>query len=246
MTIQRQISPDRNSLRCTTAATFLSAQDHIDVFSLSADQFVAPLSASCAGHSEAVHWTGADAGREPFARVGPCLTDRLLSSIPITQPAASRFPIAAATTNSNGCLVGPLYVAAATESASICRDRCASLLRVMRAGWNCLPGKSCLANRFCTLGERSFAVAEETLRHRSDGTIIAFGDESGRIRRGSALTTPPRTSIPIAHRLLRQAHRSPATAMLPRPSGHSLIPAPTWWAHLALPMVEYPGYRAEY
>jgi IPT/TIG domain len=99
---------------------YLSAGDHIDVFSLASHQFLAPFTPPAQGSTK--QFAGLALTPDGTQLLATDLLDGSLAIIDPDNPATSAvIPIAAVGTNGNpGCYVGPLYVAAtSTQKAFV-------------------------------------------------------------------------------------------------------------------------------
>lgn len=215
---------------------YLSAQDHIDVFSLSADQFVAPLVPPAQGTQR--QFTGLALTPDGSLLLASDLLDGSLAVIDPDNPASSfAIPVAAATTNSNGCLVGPLYVAAAASQQAYVvtgalPSACGPGGIVYQVNLSSQTASALWVSGFCGGGGNVAAS--------SDGTIIAFGMNPAGYG-GFCTYNATENVYSIA-----QDYEASASI-----SGDGNVAASQWTffdpsanvvGALALPMVEYPGY----
>lgn len=96
---------------------YLSAGDHIDVFSTSSNQFVTPLSPLAQGSKK--QFAGLALTPDGSQLLAADLMDGSLAVINPDSGSSAYIPIAAAGPGVNGCEVGPLYVAATSSTTNL-------------------------------------------------------------------------------------------------------------------------------
>jgi len=151
---------------------YLSAQDHVDVFSLTSDQFVTPLMPPAQGTQK--QFTGLAMTPDGSLLLASDLADGSLAVVDPDNPANSfAIPIAAAAPNSVGCKTGPLYAAAVSDQQAYV------VTGALPSGVTCGPGgvvyqvslsaktASVLPNGDC--GGGNVAASQ-------DGATVAFGE----------------------------------------------------------------------
>lgn len=219
---------------------YLSAQDHIDVFSLSTDQFVAPLVPPAQGTQK--QFTGLALTPDGSLLLASDLSDGSLAVINPDNPASSfAIPVAAATTNSNGCLIGPLYVAAISDQqAYVVTGALPAGIGVVA---NCGPGavvyQANLSSQTASLIPAD-GCGGGNVAASHDGAIVAFGgDPQGY---GGFCT------YNVAQNAYSVSGDYRVNASI---SGDGNVVSGQWTffdpnaniaGAVALPMVEYPGY----
>ncbi|MGB2592336.1 MAG: IPT/TIG domain-containing protein [Candidatus Acidiferrum sp.] len=101
----------------TRNQVYLSAGDHIDVFSMTSNQFVTPLQPAAVGGQK--EFAGLALTPDGSKLLAADLTDGSLAVINPDSPSSTyAIPIAAAGPGINGCEVGPLYVAATSTATN--------------------------------------------------------------------------------------------------------------------------------
>jgi hypothetical protein len=207
---------------------YLSAQDHIDVFSLSSNQFVAPLTPPSQGSVKL--FTGMALSPDGSLLLAADLEDGSLAVINPDDPAASYAISITPAVGADVCRTGPLYVAAANNQTA----------------WVVTGGRPAIA---CGPGGVVYQV-DLVARSRStlpnlcgggnvaashDGSTIVFGGSSGQL-----------CTYDVAHNVFSAGVYSGATAAI---SGDGNIAAAQWTfldpsAHavgtVARPEVYYP------
>jgi IPT/TIG domain len=155
----------------TRNQAYLSAGDHIDVFSMTSNQFVTPLQPAAVGAKK--QFAGLALTQDGSKLLAADLTDGSLAVINPDSPSSTyAIPIAAAGPGINGCEVGPLYVAAtstATNQAFV--------------SFGSLPAPSCPQSGFIYIANlQTHAVALSTqcssglsVDASADGNYIGIG-----------------------------------------------------------------------
>src|SRR6266702_4151409 len=151
---------------------YLSAQDHIDVFSLTSNEFVTPLTPVAQGSQK--QFAGLALTPDGSLLLAENLADGSLAVINPDQPSSSSvIPIAPESTGNSGCKIGPLYIAAAMN------QRAFVVTGALPSGNTCAPGGiayqvnlalksvNVIPNGNCGGGNVVASL---------DGTIVAFGE----------------------------------------------------------------------
>jgi hypothetical protein len=150
---------------------YLSAGDHVDVFSTSSNQFVTALHPAAQGATK--QFTGLALTPDGTQLLVADLADGSLAVINPDNPSTTlAIPVAPTRTDGNGCRVGPLYVAA--TSTNLAFVQLGSLLNP-----GCLPqGDSYvvnLQNRTSSRVSSGFCVGGLGVESSADGNFVALG-----------------------------------------------------------------------
>ena len=150
---------------------YLSAQDHIDVFSLASGQFVTPLTPAAQGSKK--QFAGLALTPDGSLLLAANLSDGSLAVMNPDSPSTNYdIPIAAPTVGNYGCQIGPLYVASTSDQQAIV------VTGALPSGNTCTPGGVVYKANLITKGA---AVMTGTCGGGNvvasrDGSIIALGE----------------------------------------------------------------------
>ena len=147
---------------------YLSAGDHIDVFSTSSGQFLAPIQPAAQGAKK--QFAGLALTPDGSQLLAADLTDGSLAVINPDSGSSTYIPVAAAGPGINNCEVGPLYVAATSASVDLAFVTFGSL-----PAPSCPPNGGAYVVNLQTHAVTSSQCGGTGVDATSDGNFVAFG-----------------------------------------------------------------------